>query len=480
MVKNSNTYEVDLDYNSSFDKSFMERLYSYRSQMKRDLETLISINSVRDLDSSCQGAPFGKGIRKCFDKVIEIAVREGFKVEDFDGYAMHIEYGDGEETIGILGHLDTVDAKYSSEWNTNPFELVEKDGFWYGRGVNDDKGPVLGCLYILKVLKELNYKSNKKIRLILGGAEETTWECMKYYSERNKMPDMGFSPDCDFPIVNCEKGIIKCEYEKELKPQLGGINNIVQIKSELNIDAVCSSIKIYVDSRDIDGLRSCLQRASSVRKKDNLIEIEYEGKFALSRNPHKGENAIFKFVDDFINVKGLNSEGNYIINILDSYFNHSIYGERMGLFHEDAETGKTTSNLAYVEFLNQKLLIGFDFRYPRGIDKKYILNILSNVGKKTGMGFNVIKDLDLLYVSGDSELINKLSKSYEKVTNKKALLFTKGAASYARTMKNCVGFGPSFEEDKPNSHKANECININNLYKALEIYYEAIKGLTSN
>lgn len=478
MRDNNSMYKADMNYNSSFDTNFIERLYSYRDKMKRDLEALISINSVRDLDSSYQGAPFGNGIRKCFDMIIEIAVREGFRVEDFDGYAMHIEYGDGKETLGILGHLDTVEAKNISEWNSNPFELLEKDGFWYGRGVNDDKGPVLGCIYILKVLKELNYKPNKKIRLILGGAEETTWECMNYYSEHNNMPDMGFSPDCDFPIINCEKGIIKCQYEKELKAQLDGINNIVQIRSELNIDAVCSSIKVYVASSDIGGLRSCLERASSVRKKDNLIEIEYEGKFALSRNPHKGENAIFKFVDDFINVKGLNSEGDFIINILDSYLNHSIYGERMGLSYEDPETGKTTSNLAYAEFLNQKLLIGFDFRYPRGIDKKYVLDRLSSIADKKGMNFKVIKDLDLLYVPGNSELISKLRNCYEKVTNKRAQLFTKGGASYARTMKNCVGFGPSFEEDKPNSHRANECINVKNFYKALEIYFEAIKELT--
>lgn len=478
MVENNNNYKVNINYRTSFDKDFIEKLYGYRNQMKSDLAALISINSVRDPHTIYKGAPFGRGIRKCFDKVMEFAIREGFKVKDFDGYAMHIEYGDGKDTLGILGHLDTVDAKHIEGWSTNPFEMVEKDGFWYGRGVNDDKGPVIGCFYILKVLKELNYKPNKKIRLILGGAEETTWECMEYYAKHNKMPDMGFSPDCDFPIVNCEKGIIKCQYERELEVQLDGINNIVQIKSELNIDAVCSNIKIYVNSKDIEGLTDCLKGASNITKKDKLIEIEYQGKFALSRNPHKGENAIFKFVDDFINVEGLNLAGKVIIDILNRYFNNDIYGNKLGLFHEDVETGKTTSNLAYVQFLNKRLLIGFDFRYPVGIDKKYILDRLSCIAGEIGMSFNVLKDLDLLYVPGESQLIDKLSRSYEKVTNERALLFTKGAASYARTMKNCVGFGPSFEDDKPNSHKANECINLKNFYKALEIYYEAIKGLT--
>ena len=55
-----------------------------------------------------------------------------------------------------------------------------------------------------------------------------------------------------------------------------------------------------------------------------------------------------------------------------------------------------------------------------------------------------------------------------------AELISKGAASYARTLKEGVAFGPTLIGDVPNSHKANENIKIETLEKAIEIYCNAI------
>lgn len=449
--------------------------------MKKDLADLIKIKSIRDMSTAGPKAPFGKGIRMCFDKVIDIAEKAGLEVQDVDGYALYIDYGKGKEILGILGHLDVVDSGDIDEWDTDPFQLVEKDGFWFGRGVNDNKGPVLGCLYILKVLKELNYKPKRTIRLILGGAEETTWECMKYYFKYNKMPDMGFSPDCNFPIVNCEKGIICAEYKFKDRVDLNGVYNILEIKSNISHDKICSQIKILLKTNEVYLLKSYLKNVKSIRQKDdNLFELEYRGITALARNPHKGENAIFRFIDDFEKIKDLNSSGKRIVEILSKYFNHSIYGEKLSLYYEDIDTGKTTSNLAYVDFSDGEVRIGFDYRYPKGIKKSHILKRLKEVANDNVMILDVVREFDLLYIDKDSKLLKALKYSYEKVTNKKAQFLSKGAISYARAMKNCVGFGPSFEEDRPNSHKSNECINIENLYKALVIYLEAIKQLTDD
>jgi len=49
-------------------------------------------------------------------------------------------HGTGKrKPILLLGHLDVVEAP-QADWATNPFELVEKDGFFYGRGTYDVKG----------------------------------------------------------------------------------------------------------------------------------------------------------------------------------------------------------------------------------------------------------------------------------------------------------------------------------------------------
>ena len=52
--------------------------------------------------------------------------RDGFTVKNVDNYAGHIEYGEGDETLGIFGHMDVVPA--GDGWETDPYEPVIKDG----------------------------------------------------------------------------------------------------------------------------------------------------------------------------------------------------------------------------------------------------------------------------------------------------------------------------------------------------------------
>jgi di- and tripeptidase len=52
------------------------------------------------------------------------------------------------KTILFYGHYDVVGADTNRQkWNTDPFRLTSIDGFLYGRGVSDNKGPVLAALY---------------------------------------------------------------------------------------------------------------------------------------------------------------------------------------------------------------------------------------------------------------------------------------------------------------------------------------------
>lgn len=457
----------------------MKKLQAYREDMKRDLAELIAIPSERDLSTKKDNAPFGREIRQCFDKMITFAEREGFTVVDFGGYAMHIEYGEGKEVLAILGHLDTVGIQnQEEEWNSNPFELIETDGFWYGRGVNDNKGPMIGCFYLLKIIKELNYPINKKIRLILGGAEETTWECMDHYFKYNEMPAMGFSPDGDFPIINCEKGIGYYQYHGKEASVNDGIFNIVSINSNEDMTRVCSGVEVTLKTERPAELGSYLSLHKRVEMDGDNVTIIYEGISALGRNPHRGENALFKLIQDFKGIQGLDTRAQRLIDFIDRYFVDSIYGEKLGLYHEEQETGHTTNNLSYIILNDNGYIIAFDFRYPRGIDHDKILKRLNEIGAENEVTFEVIKEMPLLYVAPDSELILSLKAAYEKIVGESPQLLSKGAASYARALTQAVAFGPTFSTEIPNSHKANECINVDNLMKALRIYGEAIRLLT--
>ena len=77
-----------------------------------------------------------------------------------------------KKPILILAHMDVVDA-LPSDWTTDPFKLVEKDGYFYGRGSSDDKGGLVPSMVALMKLRASGFKPDRDIVLLFTGDEET-------------------------------------------------------------------------------------------------------------------------------------------------------------------------------------------------------------------------------------------------------------------------------------------------------------------
>ena len=74
--------------------------------------------------------------------------------------------------ILILAHLDVVEA-LQSDWGTDPFKLVERDGYFYGRGTGDDKGGAIPSMVALMKLRAEGFRPTRDIVLLFTGDEET-------------------------------------------------------------------------------------------------------------------------------------------------------------------------------------------------------------------------------------------------------------------------------------------------------------------
>ena len=174
------------------------------AEFVEDLRNWIAIPSVLS-EEAAPGAPFGRPVREMLDQAMADARRYGFSVRDFDGYCCDISMGAGERTLGILGHLDVVPG--GDGWSTPPFSLTLRDGRAFGRGVMDDKGPALAALYAMRAVKDCGFQLRDTVRLILGCDEETGMTDMAHYVRTaDRLPDYGFSPDAEFPVINIEKG----------------------------------------------------------------------------------------------------------------------------------------------------------------------------------------------------------------------------------------------------------------------------------
>ncbi|XKL60005.1 hypothetical protein PGB90_001021 [Kerria lacca] len=76
-------------------------------------------------------------------------------------------------TVCVYGHLDVQPAALSDGWNTDPFELVIKDGKMYGRGSTDDKGPAISWLHVVEAFKNTNSELPVNLKFCFEGMEES-------------------------------------------------------------------------------------------------------------------------------------------------------------------------------------------------------------------------------------------------------------------------------------------------------------------
>ena len=165
--------------------------------------------------------------------MLQIAASYGFEVRDCDGHAGEIFYSKGCTglDIGIWGHLDVVPE--GEGWSYPPYELSREGDFLIGRGVQDNKGPLLAVLYAMRFLKEQKWQPNNGYRLIFGCDEERGMKDVAYFLAHRKAPDYSFVADCGFPVCRGEKGMLVLEIKKEVPA-----GKISSLKSGLVINSV--------------------------------------------------------------------------------------------------------------------------------------------------------------------------------------------------------------------------------------------------
>lgn len=180
----------------------IKKIEELSAKMIADIKTIVQIDSVES--TALEDAPFGKGVKEALDTTLKICEKLGFQTKNIDNYIGYAQLGEGDDYICAIGHLDVVPVGVG--WKNPPFSGHEENGYIYSRGILDNKGPIMTCLYGAYALKELGIQLNKPIRIIFGCDEESGFEDLKYYLTKEKPPIMGFTPDCKYPVVYAERG----------------------------------------------------------------------------------------------------------------------------------------------------------------------------------------------------------------------------------------------------------------------------------
>ena len=451
----------------------------YKDEVIKSLQESIRIKSVEE--ESKPGMPFGEGPAKALNHFLEVAKKLGFETENFDNYVGHIEFGQGEESIGILGHVDVVPEGTGWDYPAYSGEIVNNK--MYGRGTLDDKGPLMIALYAMKTLKDLGVPMKRKVRMIVGANEETNWGCMKHYFGKLNMPQpaMSFTPDSTFPVTFAEKGImrglIKIKTDsKDIKLEGGKVYNAVPEKAILSLPI---SYKEEIEKKLVDYNAGKEYKIESKVEKDKVVLTSF-GKSAHAAHPESGYNSLSSLMNFIalldVKISGLKEMGKYFAENVKMEYN----GKSAGLFYEDEPSGEITMNYGKAFVEDGYVVVSVDTRYPVTIDYKELKTKLLNLLAKYNMEFVPLKEEGPLYVAKDNFLVKTLTDIYQEVTgDPDGEPRSTGGGTYAKAVKNCVAFGALLKGTTDTMHQKNECIDLSTIDTLLKIYIEAIYRLAN-
>ena len=446
-----------------------ERVESYREELLNRLGKLVSINSEEG--KAKEGMPFGEGPAKALNTALDMLKEDGFEVKNLDNYAGYAQMGTGKKLIGVIGHLDVVPADKNDGWNTEPYEMVEKDGNVYGRGVADDKGAVVASMIAFKVLKDMNVPMNKRVRLIMGTNEETGSKCLEHYVKVEGHVDYGFTPDGDFPEIYGEKGIIHghytCQNTNLIAIEGGAAKNIVPGKV---------TAKVKSNTYNMDTLKNVIEENGCglvVTSENGVDTLVVTGKPAHASLPELGINAIsFLF-------EGLKEAG-FVDPVTDFYCNHfgtGTDGDKLGIKLED-KYGKLTLNCGVISMKDGVVEGTIDIRFPVTMHVEDVCKLIDKNSKDENGEIAIDVKSEPLFVDPESPLAKSLYNAYKDVTNDTVNKpMTIGGGTYAKEINNTIAFGCAFPGTDYKIHDANEWVPVNELLLQAEIYVHGILNL---
>ena len=454
---------------------------SYRDELVENIRKWIAIPSVQGAPAG-ENAPFGKEVRRMLDTALADARSFGFDVRDIDGYARDISYGSGPQTMGMLAHLDVVPL--GDGWTHDPLGGEIENGKLYGRGATDDKGPALCALYAMRAVKEAGIPLKDGVRLILGCDEETGMSDMRHYAGKVKMPDYGFSPDAEFPVINIEKGGVNMRLSKVTGGEDGADIPVCSLYAgeRPNVVPAEATAVVGLENITLDALNDRLSAIAAKHEKFNLKAVaEGEGRAKITATgvnahaamPERGVNAAGMLL---IALKELGAGGGSreAIAMLADAVGMEHTGASLGIACEDELSGALTCNLGILRYDSNELSALLDIRYPLCGSEELMLGQAAKRVAPAGMSVCCASSHTPLHVPAESKIVRGLLKVYHDVTGLPAYTIAIGGGTYSRMMPNTVAFGVCFPGDMDVCHIADEYIDLEKLMLGVKIFAHAI------
>ncbi len=461
------------------------RVDALRDELISDIQAWVAVPSVQG--EAVEGKPFGENVAKALDLALDTARKYGFETRNIDYYAGDISMGNGEQTMGMLAHLDIVPV--GEGWTHDPFGGEIADGKIFGRGAIDDKGPALCALYAMRAVRDCGVELKDGVRLILGCDEETGMTDMRYYASKVKMPDYGFSPDAGFPVINIEKGGANVQLCWERAGEADAEIPVYEIYAGERPNVVPAYAKAIVGAEKLsaDEIAARIEKyAAEAKQKLHVkpldagkLEISAEGVLSHGSLPENGVNAASVLL---IALKAIGAGANLqpAMDMAIDCIGMEPDGKSLNIKCEDELSHNLSCNLGILRWDGKSFSATLDIRYPLCTNEVEILgNIVKSVSKY-GVSVRQTSGHTPHHIPAEHKIVRGLMQVYNEVTGEDAKPLAIGGGTYSRMMPNTVAFGVVFPDEEDCCHIADEYISIDSMIRATKIYARAIAELASH
>ena len=453
---------------------------AHKMEIVEDISTLVAIKSVREEPQP--GMPFGEGPAKALDAALALCNRLGLSVKNYDHYVGTADLIEGEQVLDILGHLDVVGE--GDGWETDPYTAtIREDGCLYGRGTDDDKGPVVAVAYAMRAVKALGLPIQRNARLIMGTNEETGFEDLEHYYAVEQPAPNTFSPDAAFPVYNTEKGSYKPTVSQDWVEETA-LPRVVCLQGGYRINVLPADAWAVIAGLSEEEIRPIAGKIAeklgvfvTIVSEEQGVKLTVTGTSCHACNPHEGNNgntALLQILDalplaDCISTKALHT--------LATLFPHGdSYGNTVGIAQEDAVAGRLTIVLTMMELNATGIKVRFDSRVPICATPENCSKIMER--RLSAAGFTIEGMMEPTHhTPADSPFVQTLLRCYETYTGKPGACHSMGGGTYVHYIEGGVAFGAEMPGFVSNLHGANEHICMEDLLTACKIFAQVIVEL---
>lgn len=452
----------------------------HRDEIIDDLARLVRIPSV-SVPGSPEPEPFGSGCARVLDEALDMARAAGMEARSFGNWYGLAELGSGRNTVGIFAHLDVVEP--GSGWTFPPFELTERDGWLFGRGVADDKIAAVIGIHTARALKELKLDGGIHLVLYLGVCEEKGMTDIDRYLREHEQPEFSLVPDFMFPGSIGEQGVMKFTMRA-----VKGFREISAFTAGEPGQRLPMTAGAVYTGPNAEKLCALAADAAGITAEADGGEaaISAQGRGPSSRKAADGVSAAAVLARFLADSGALCREDESLMRSV-AEMTGSARGECFGIDRDGGIFGNTAAVCTAISGSGGVPEMSWDIRYPMELTGAEIEERLALYAGQNGFELSGTDDTPPWLLREDDARIRILCDCWEDVSGQRQTSMRVGGGTYARKLKNAVSYGPKdprskcpfLPEGHGEIHSPDECRSVEAVLNAVRVYIRAVAMLAS-